>query len=368
MPRPTRFFTKRASVVVLLSAAVIVPLPLRSEIAAQTLTLKRDLGAAGGSACVLEQREAPPRSNATQRQEASRLASAATQSAILGDLENARSQLERAAQLNPRSASIAYQLAGVLESVGEAQTAVEEYCRYLYLSPTAPDTPEIEERIRTLSPLSGSRVSDEARGSFEVGVASFASGDYDGAILAFDQVILREPTWVDAYYNRALAQLSRRRIEPAVRDLEQYIGLASGAPDETAVAVTVVNLRNRMTRYTPSFAFMASQVFPGMGQFYLGRPISGAMYATLGVGPVVFGFFYDSETKRRPYFWDSVAVGLGVGFVAAVDAVISARRRNSSIDDLVRISVGNASVGLRPPGLVPSSTGGLSLALLRLQF
>ena len=120
-----------------LLVTLLVALFATSELRAQELPLKRELPPHPAGACSMGG-EGPARgepASPTRRDEAEQLAADANEAAILGDHLRARAFLREAARLDPASPLIPYRLGRLLETVGEADEAVREYCRYLALTP-----------------------------------------------------------------------------------------------------------------------------------------------------------------------------------------------------------------------------------------
>src|SRR5690242_18839439 len=93
--------------------------------------------------------------------EAAKLASEGMQKAQSGDFVGARASLEQAQKLSPENAPIAFNLAQVLERLGESNAAAEAYERYLKLSPRAADAAQVKDRVQKLRASAGT--SPEAR-------------------------------------------------------------------------------------------------------------------------------------------------------------------------------------------------------------
>jgi hypothetical protein len=94
----------------------------------------------------------PAAPTADQRRAARELAGRAQQAAILGDRAAAREQLRQAAALDARDPDLAYQLARANDAAGAAADAASEYCRFLSLSPNAPEAAEARDRVAVLAP------------------------------------------------------------------------------------------------------------------------------------------------------------------------------------------------------------------------
>jgi hypothetical protein len=99
--------------------------------------------------CVVVRITAPPTDS--QRRAARDLAQRGQQAAILGDRVSALAQLREAASLDPSDPDLAYQLARAHEGAGASSDAAREYCRFLSLSPDAPDATEVRERVAVLT-------------------------------------------------------------------------------------------------------------------------------------------------------------------------------------------------------------------------
>lgn len=90
--------------------------------------------------------------NDSQRRAARELAQLGQQAAILGDRAAALDQLRRAAALDPRDPSLAYQLARASDASGAVADATREFCRLIALAPTTPEAAEARERVVMLVP------------------------------------------------------------------------------------------------------------------------------------------------------------------------------------------------------------------------
>lgn len=97
---------------------------------------------------------APP---PAQQRAARELATRAQEAAIIADNTTARSLYERAARLDPTDASVAYALGRAYESARDAR-AIASYCRFLVLTPAAPEAADVRRRIASLAFELGPRV------------------------------------------------------------------------------------------------------------------------------------------------------------------------------------------------------------------
>ncbi len=114
--------------------------------------------------------------SATSRSKAEELTRQADKSEILGDVQDARTLLRRASELDATNTSAAYHLGRTSEELGDSTAAMKAYCRYLVLSPSTPESVEARERVTTLSrsvtSVATGNVSDSVSGG---GVGSASS-------------------------------------------------------------------------------------------------------------------------------------------------------------------------------------------------
>ena len=91
-----------------------------------------------------------PPVSAKDRAAAQEIAGRAQTSSIVGDNAAAMALYQKAAQLNPADASIAYALGREFEAARDAR-AMGEYCRFLALAPTAAEAADVRQRIAQLA-------------------------------------------------------------------------------------------------------------------------------------------------------------------------------------------------------------------------
>ncbi len=366
----------------LLSAAsVISTIALGRAAAAQDLPLKRTPPAATVVACPAFTAPATP--VRAQIDESNRLATLGQEAAIEGDHASARGLFQQAAQINQSDASLAFRLAHEQEEIGDKAAAVHEYCRYLYLSPTAGDATQINDKIKGL--IAGP---DLARGTatvndFATGVRQFDSGSWGNAAEAFTAVTNAAPGFSAAYYDRALARAHQHKQTAAIQDFEHYLTLAPTASDRQAVRQRELELRHSLPSASKAFWI---GLLPGGGQYYTGQPLLGVVVTGLAGGAVVWGIQSQTVTKTgnfidangRPYTQtfqatehQHLAAGIGaaaaVTLLGAVEAAVVAHNRSSGLPPLADSTVASTSSGALPPRFRPPSVvtagGRLGLAL-----
>jgi hypothetical protein len=120
----------------------------------RTLVAHLELGPESGelplpSACGTVSVSAQPAS-ASQTQ-AKKLTLQGQDAEMQGNLQEARSLLRRAFELDATSKSTAYHLGRTSEALGERTAAVTAYCRYLALKPTMTESNEVRQRVTALS-------------------------------------------------------------------------------------------------------------------------------------------------------------------------------------------------------------------------
>jgi hypothetical protein len=102
----------------------------------------------------------------------------ASKSEILGNVQEARTMLRRATELDATNASAVYHLGRTSEELGDNAAATTAYCRYLTLSPSTAESGETRERVIKLShsvtSVAAGNVSDSVTAVGNVGRASSA--------------------------------------------------------------------------------------------------------------------------------------------------------------------------------------------------
>ena len=131
-----------------------------TELLAQDSTLAARLATAPAprtlalpDACAAVTSAPPASANTSQAGELTRRAYAAES---LGNLQEARTLLRRASELDGTNGSATYHLGRTNEALGDRAGAVAAYCRFLTLSPTADASAEARQRVAQLTQLSPS--------------------------------------------------------------------------------------------------------------------------------------------------------------------------------------------------------------------
>jgi tetratricopeptide (TPR) repeat protein len=377
---------------------LLVPLlvvAFAADAAAQELRLRRDVPAVAWAGCPADSAAAAPRAvPADRRQEAERLASAATQSAILGDNTAAADLLAAAAQLDPSSASIAYRHARALDDLGRAADAIAEYCRFLALAPDAPDAPDVRERTSALSESGGMAVPAAAVEAWEAAIESYGRGRLHDAERGFGEAIAAAPAWSDPVYNRGVVRIELGRAADAVEDLRRFLEMSPGAPEFDAVLDRIATLRVG-ARYNPDAVLAAGLIVPGLGHFRTGRAgtglavlgsatlavVAGAAVRSVSVeclSPPVDGVCPPGdvvgEDVSRPWLVPGIAAAAVIGVIGALDARRGARRLNAAAAagrgaalDVHWGGAGSVGIALAPPGIY-TGRNRAHVELLRIRF
>lgn len=358
--------------------------------AAQTLTLKRALPDRGANVCLGTAVVEAGLVTESDRAEAARLANSASQAAIVGDHGGARDLLLRASRLDPESGGVAFLLGSAYEELGSTEAARREFCRYLALTPEAPDEDEVRARVANLDPNASPVVSDEGELQFRRGVAAFELGQHDTAIEAFTQAIAADPSFGPAHYNRAVAYAVTDRGDEAAADLRRYDELERDAEDAADVAAAIAALENPPRRYNTGAAMASSLAIPGAGHLYTGRSVAGVGFLAVAVGAVVFGELSEkiqiecrvpptngqcatsdvvAETREKPYRVAGYATAAAVALYSAIDAYRGAARLNRSAGTGLTVALGPLSKGeLSLPRLGLNWRGQVTVPLLGLSF
>ncbi|MFP4623860.1 MAG: hypothetical protein ACLFRX_06750, partial [Gemmatimonadota bacterium] len=201
---------------------------------AQELTIIEEPGAAEGMICVpggesLPGEQAVP---PERRREAERLANAATQAMLLGDLDGALEFLDRSLRTDSTTAETWYLRSRVQMERGALESSATDLCRYLTLEPDGPSATEARARLEQLAEQG---VAQEIYATFAEGVAGYQNGALEEAALAFGRVIEARPAASAALYNRGLIQALLDRPGPAQADLQRYLTLEPNAPNAALV-------------------------------------------------------------------------------------------------------------------------------------
>ena len=358
-------------------------------IAAQQLPLKRDVPNVSWGGCP-ETSERPGNVTPAQRQDAERLAEAATQALLLGDRTAALDLLKRAAEADATSAAIAYRLARTLDELDRPTDALPAYCRFLALAPDAADAQEVRDRTRALGTPAGLSVAAAAAQAHETAIAHFDAGRLAEAETAFSQAIQAAPDWSAAVYNRALTRLAQNKNDAATQDLRRFLELSPGSPEFSAVLDLLATVRQTTPPYNPGSVLLRGLLVPGLGQFATGRTGAGIFYLGTASGALAAGFMLKrlavdclsvpvdgecppgqiaSEHEKRPYLVPAVAVALATGVFAAVDAYRGANRRNREAAASTRVGEDGGTRGASL--LLPSINVGprsAQLDLIRVRF
>jgi len=278
---------------ILTAALLLCPMLARSQNSAPRDMLKRaGLPLTGRGSCPAA---TPPRAPTNeQRRKARDLAERGQQAAILGDSVSARDQLRQAALLDPTDPDLAYRLARASEMSGGAAEAAKEYCRFLALAPTAPESAEAREKVASLARPALSIQARAAEATFHTAIAAYERGRMIEAETGFTATIKSQPNWADAYYDRALALIARGERDAAARDFEQYLRLKPEAEDRLVVVARIDALRRRTP--SPVNALAMGLVIPGAGQFYTGRPVRGLVSLAVAGGALAFGLQKSMKT------------------------------------------------------------------------
>jgi len=312
-------------------------LAVAAPLAAQELPLKRTLPAATVVACPAF--TAPISPVRAQVDEANRLATLGAEAALEGDHKSARDLFQQAAQLNQGDASFAHRLGREDEEMGDKPAAIREYCRYLFLSPTASDAGQIRDKLTAILPRP-----DLSRGTtmverFRAGVAAYDGSNWGDAVQGFSDVIAAAPGFAPAFYDRALALAHQHHQPAAIRDFDQYLRLTP-AGDSTAVRQRQLALRRELPSATAAFWL---GLIPGAGQYYTRQPLLGVLVTGAAAGGVVWGVQSQTVTKTatftdrngHPYTQSyqtseqknlgaGIGVAAGVTLLAAIEAAIVA--------------------------------------------
>jgi tetratricopeptide (TPR) repeat protein len=359
---------------------------LCSSVAGQQLSLKRSIPGSTPYDCPPV--GAPANPAAEEREQATQLASTAAQAVILGDLARARGLLDRAAQLDPSSADVAYRHARVLEELGERKAAVSEYCRVLAVDPHAEGVGDARRRVDALTAADQVVPPETAVAALQEGLARVDAGALKDALTWFETAAARGPDWPEAVYDRGVVEARLGYFAEAARDLRRYLELRPDAIDAIPISQRIGTLESLalVPGASPTAALALGMVFPGTGQLYGGRVVTALAVAFLTAGSVLAGALVKrtdvtcrvpteadgtcpsgqrNVSVRRPYLWAGVGVGAALSTGAALEAFVTLRNRRRAREGGASIDIGGATVGA--PTVVLSGDR-LDLHLVRITF
>jgi len=375
-------------VVALPLLAVTLPLaPLHAQ--ELTLTLKRDASASALAPCESVALPEPGLVTESDREEAARLASSATQASIVGDHGGARDLLLRAVRLDPESGDVAYLLGRSYEELANTGAAMREYCRYLALDPEAPDAADVGARLARLVTPEATQLTPEAERAFRNGLAQYDLGRLAQAAQAFTAVLQVAPDYAPAYFNRGALYTQLDRADVAAENLSRYLELAPDAPDRDQVTAALAVLRNPARSTSRRTALVSSLVLPGTGQLYSGRRWRGLAFLSAAATSILVGELSDkvniecrvpptngtcaaddivSETSEKPYRTAGYLTAAAVAIYSAVDAYRGTSPSGGGSGAGITLSAGaeHPSIGLPQVGL--RFDGAVSVTLLGLRF
>jgi len=325
-----------------LAVAIAAAMALPNFAAAQSLRPKRTLTVSVAPGC--EAAATRPTGTRRDNAEARRLAAAGQEAALVGDQRGARDAFSKAAELNPTDDRIAYDLGRAHEELVDTTGAINEYCRYLTLSPAGRESGDVRTRLQRLVPRNAAQNAQDLLQKFRLGLFLYDSARYDAAERAFDDVVQQAPLAAEGYFNRGLMRAAIGSRAEALKDFESYLAAVPTADDRAEVTRTITVLRRPV--YGTGSALVRS-VIPGFGQFYTGRPIRGVLVmagvaASAGaavlqtttrkqidyVDPNGVPAPYPQEYTERKYLVPGVAAAAGVTLIAALEAVWYAKRSN----------------------------------------
>ncbi|MGH7472288.1 MAG: hypothetical protein ACRENP_30420, partial [Longimicrobiales bacterium] len=224
-----------------------------------------------------------------QRQDAERLAEAATQAALLGDKAAVLDLLTRAAQADPTVPGIAYRAARALDENERSKDALALYCRYLLLVPDAADATEVRERARVLGSPQTFAVPAVAARAFETGIYMYDAGKLAEAEASFEQASESARQWNAPIFNRAVIRLKQGRTSAAMDDLRRFLEMSPGSAEFNSVLDLLATLRRAAPQYSASGALLKGLLVPGLGQLTTGRTGRGFIYLGIATGALAAG-------------------------------------------------------------------------------
>lgn len=181
--------------------------------------------------------------------------------------------------------------------------------------------------------------------AFRSGIHQLRARDMTGAVAALTAAVDSAPNWADAYYDRALVYEQQGRTDAARSDFQSYLRLRPSAADRAEVEKHMGALGR-----SPSQALTRGAIFPGLGQFYTGRPAFGAVVMAGALGSTIWalqkkksvemhlfpGPFGGTDTvfvdvQNRPHLGVGLAVAGGLWALSALEAALHASNARSGV-------------------------------------
>ena len=336
---------------------------------AQELVLQRDYPGFGPFQCPAAAAYAPPAPE--DQAQAGQLASDAIQAVILGELLRAQDLLARATELDPSSAELAYRHARVLEDMAVHQEAMREYCRALDLGAEQHGILDARARMESIYEVVREQISPAARAAFADGLTLADAGLYPQSVDAFTLALQGTPDWGVAIYNRAVVLEAMGRLTESLAEYRRYLDITPTEIDPVVARVTErIGLLEGMVAQptaSPAGALALGVVFPGMGQYYSGRGLTGTVVLAAAGAAVATGVLFTEvtvrclnpvpgggdcppdevveETTSRPYLIPALGAAAAVTLVGAIEAWVRARGRRSEAQETAAAAVaGRAAV------------------------
>jgi tetratricopeptide (TPR) repeat protein len=322
--------------------------------------------------------------------QATQLGSEAYQENILGNQVRARDLYERATELDPTSALLAFRYGIILADLGETGPAEDQLCRAEALGAREQAVGDPRPQLEALWRTREMDLPEEARDHFLNGLLQVTLGDLRGAEEAFSAAFLAAPEWGHPVYNRGVVRIRLGEPDLAVEDLQLYLAIAPDAEDAMLVSQRIGQLQIRPgSTVSPGTALGLGLLIPGMGQFYSGRALSGFGVLAVAGGAIAAGFLIEevetrcvgsppsggecppdrivSESTNNPYMIHGLAAAGVVALVGAVEAYFKAKRPPSLSEpgEIVEIDVGSARIS--GPSFTASGAR-IKLNLLRVTF
>jgi hypothetical protein len=246
----------------------------------------------------------------SQKREAQKVAEQARQAAIVDGSDAARALFKRSVELDPTDPNTVYALARSYDAAKQSGPAVVEYCRFLALTPDAPEALDVRRRIMTLA-------EDVPRSRREVG----ERGEEDNP--------------PSASKSASAGDTPARTVVPMPK-ATTAISSAGASPLVTRTAAPY-------PKPPSDYTFALSPVVPGLGQYATHRPLLGALVTASSLGAFYLGLKPEYKTvttvssgprrqprttvtKTRPNLAAGAAIALGISTLAGVEAYVHGHR------------------------------------------
>lgn len=160
---------------------------------------------------------------------------------VMGKLDKALADFNRALELNPKHANAFYNRSIVYERQGKRDLAIADVERFVKLKPDDPDGPRRLALLRRAKATPPSQGGDAKPATFynDRGWKRYKAGKLTQALADYNRAIKKDPSFALAYNNRGIVYRHLKKYDLAMADYRKVLELAN---DTRAAAFAYFNL------------------------------------------------------------------------------------------------------------------------------